>query len=470
MQLVKSTIFDKTQMKFSDCKIYIAAFIIFLMTAPYAGRTQDNSPYSRYGLGDIVPPTNISNRAMGGIAAGYSDPLSINFSNPSTYALFQSAKEETSRKLAWGRAILDVGVNFESRSLIEQSVADKFVAKNALFSYLQVGLPIRRNLGVSFGLRPITRISYKISKTGMLYDPNTQLPIDSALTEFTGDGGAYLPTIGVGYKIFKNLSVGINGGYLFGEKDYSTKRTFLNDSVAYERSNNETKTSFGNLFFNAGMQYYANLGNRTTLTIGAYGNWEQRLRANRNFIAETFVRDAVQGDIRLDSVYEQKNIRGEIIYPSSLGVGFTLGRPSAGKERGWQFGMDLVQAKWSNYRYYGAKDSVQNKWELRVGAQLWPVLTSSGRSYWKYVSYRAGFFMGPDYIKVQEKLPQYGITLGMGLPLSYTRQNPNQATMINITAEYIKRGNNSNLLKENLFRLSIGFALSDLWFIKRKYD
>lgn len=78
--------------------------------------------------------------------------------------------------------------------------------------------------------------------------------------------------------------------------------------------------------------------------------------------------------------------------------------------------------------------------------------------------------MGPDYIKVQEKLPQYGITLGMGLPLSYTRQNPNQATMINITAEYIKRGNNSNLLKENLFRLSIGFALSDLWFIKRKYD
>ena len=47
---------------------------------------QENSPYSRYGLGDIVPKTNIVSRGMGGISAGYSDYQSINFINPASYS------------------------------------------------------------------------------------------------------------------------------------------------------------------------------------------------------------------------------------------------------------------------------------------------------------------------------------------------------------------------------------------------
>lgn len=470
MQLVKSTIFDRTKTLFFNYKTLLVFLFVFLMIHPQSGWAQDNSPYSRYGLGDLVPPTNVSSRAMGGIAAGVSDPLSINFNNPASYALFQSKRESNSKKLSWGRVLLDLGVNFDNRTLQQKSIADKFVAKNALFSYLQVGIPVRENLGFSFGLRPVSRISYKIKKTEMLYDPNTQLPIDSAITEYSGDGGTYLATFGAGYKIVKNLSIGFNAGYMFGTKDYATKRAILNDTVSYQQSNHETKTSFGNIFFNVGFQYYAVLNNKIKLTIGGYGNLQQSLNASQDIIRETFVRDQTQGDIRLDSVSDQRNIKGKIIYPSSYGIGFSFEKPSFGKSRGWQFGIDLVQSKWSNYRFYNVTDSVHNKWELRIGGQLWPVVTTTKKNYWSYVSYRAGFFTGPDYIRVQEKLQQYGISLGVGLPIAYTRQNPNQATMINVTAEYIKRGNNSNLLQENLFRLSLGFALSDLWFIKRRYD
>ena len=35
--------------------------------------SQENSPYSRYGLGDLVPSASITSRSMGGIAAGMSD-------------------------------------------------------------------------------------------------------------------------------------------------------------------------------------------------------------------------------------------------------------------------------------------------------------------------------------------------------------------------------------------------------------
>ena len=34
---------------------------------------QDNSPYSRYGLGDLSPNTNISSRGMAGLNAAYSE-------------------------------------------------------------------------------------------------------------------------------------------------------------------------------------------------------------------------------------------------------------------------------------------------------------------------------------------------------------------------------------------------------------
>ena len=107
---------------------------------------------------------------------------------------------------------------------------------------------------------------------------------------------------------------------------------------------------------------------------------------------------------------------------------------------------------------------------MHVGTQLRPV---SKRNYFSNVAYRAGFFLGPDYIKVKGKLSQIGISLGLGLPVANFRSSyasANQATLINIAFEYGKRGNNNNLLRENTFRFSLGFSLSDLWFGKKKFD
>jgi hypothetical protein len=42
--------------------------------------------------------------------------------------------------------------------------------------------------------------------------------------------------------------------------------------------------------------------------------------------------------------------------------------------------------------------------------------------------------------------------------------------MINTALEFGRRGNKENELRENFFRLSIGFTLSDIWFQKRQYQ
>lgn len=473
MQLVKLIIPKRIKTLYCFSLLTLVLFLSALTPV----FSQDNSPYSRYGLGDLVPPTNIATRALGGVSAGYTDFQSVNFNNPASYSSFYTIREIKTKKLVAGRAVLDVGINLENRTLREPSNPNRFTASNALFSYVQVGMPIRRNWGLSFGLRPVSRISYNIFRRERLKDPITGLPIDSSITRFTGDGGSYIASAGTGFALFsklrannrvEKLSVGINAGYYFGRKDYSTRRTLINDTVEYYQANYETKTTFGNLFFNAGIQYAVPVSNKMLLTLGAYGNWGQKLNASEDLLRETFVYDDNLGNVRLDSVYDSKDVKGKIEIPASYTIGFVLEKKSySNKEGAWLIGVDFNQQNWDQYRYYGLKDSVKNKWELRVGGQFSPV---PKRNYFSFVSYRFGFFTGPDYIRTGQDLSQTGVSLGLGLPMKISRQAPNQNTNINLTFEYIKRGNNDSKLKENLFRFSLGFSLSDIWFQKRKYD
>ncbi len=472
MQLVKLIIPKKINT--------LHGFHLALMILFFAGFSpvfsQDNSPYSRYGIGDLVPQSHITERAMGGISAGYADPFSINFVNPASYSSFMAGIEPKSKKMAFGRAILDIGVDLDSRTLREPATKKSFVASNALFSYVQVGLPIKDNWGLSFGLRPLSRISYNLFNTQILTDPSTGLPIDSATTRYVGSGGAYLASVGTGLSLFhrttkngeEKLSIGVNAGYLFGGKDYSTKRSIINDTVNYYQSNYETKTTFGSLYFNGGLQFKVPLNKKMLLTIGADGSLSQKLNATQDKLRETFVFDTNLGDVRLDSIADLRNVKGKIILPATYTVGFILQKLQViNKEGGWLLGVDFMQQNWSQYRIYGQSDSVQNTWQLRVGGQLNPI---PKRNYFSQVAYRAGFFTGPDYIKVGQKMSVMGASFGMGLPVALSRQAPYQVTIVNVAIEYSKRGNNNNILKESMFRFSVGFSLSDAWFIKKKYD
>lgn len=462
--------------------LYLTFLVLILMSSMPAF-SQDNSPYSRYGIGDLVPTSNINTRGMGGVSAAYSDFNSVNFNNPASYSAFYSDIEAKSKKMKSGRAVLDIGMNFENHSLQESNPQRKFTTGNALFSYIQVGVPLKKNWGLSFGLRPISRITYKIFNTQLLKDPLTGLPIDSAITRYEGTGGAYLASLGTGFALFdkvtpngkkrEKLSFGLNASYLFGKKDYSTKRSLFNDTVNYYQGNFQTRTTYGSFFFTAGLQYFVTLDTikGTSLSLGAFGNWGQKINASRDILRETFVFDDNLGEVRLDSVYDQKDVKGKITLPSSFTVGFILQKPvlvtKDKREAGWLFGADLTVQNWSAYRSFGQPDSVRNRWELRVGGQINPV---PSKNYFSNIIYRAGFFMGPDYIRVGKNLPTIGGSFGMGLPVPGGRQAPNQFSMINIALEYGKRGNSSNLLRESLFRFSLGFSLSDFWFGKRKYD
>ena len=110
---------------------------------------------------------------------------------------------------------------------------------------------------------------------------------------------------------------------------------------------------------------------------------------------------------------------------------------------------------------------MQDSWKIQAGGQINP---KPGNAYFSRVSYRFGFSVGNDYIKVDNKLPLFGASFGVALPVRTNRLAPNQFNAVNLSLEFLKRGNSDNLLKENLFRLSVGFNFTDLWFIKHKYE
>ena len=449
MHSAKLTMAKFLPVLFVACGFYTAAF------------AQENSPYSRYGLGDLAPNHNIFTRGMGGISAGVVDYQSINFVNPATLASLTNT-------------IFDIGTEADFRTLKSTSPVKKFTSANTIFSYLQLGFPIATekmrkkdiSWGMSFGLKPVTKINYKIESRSRI------TAIDSAYTLYEGSGGLNQAFIGTGIKI-KGLSFGINAGYMFGNKDYSTKRTLLNDTVEYYKSNTANQTTLGGFFISGGLQYEVVLNKDKkkevpkVLRFGAYGNLQQKLNAKRNDIVETFNYDANSATYRIDSVYEKKDVKGTVEYPSTLGFGFSY------SDEHWMFGADYEMSNWSNYRYYGQADQVQNNWVVRAGGQYYPAkVGTSVKKYFNFVKYRAGFFYGPDYIKTNNSRPEYGFTLGTGMPLtslqriSYT----NEYVMLNTALEIGGRGDKKTNVRENMVRFSIGVSMNARWFRKLRYD
>ncbi|HEY8958186.1 MAG TPA: hypothetical protein VIM72_20355 [Chitinophaga sp.] len=407
---------------------------------------QDNSPYSRYGLGDLHNNQNTVNRGMGGVSQAYSDPQSVNFINPASYSSLLLTT-------------FDVGVEGGARSITDKGA--KFSSGFGTLSYLQLGIPLITNKwGLNLGLRPVTRVSYNIqeSHNGTFFD-TLRVPLTS---KYEGSGGLYQLYAGTGVR-FGHFSVGVNLGYLFGNIENNTRLAFPDPNVY--ASHRMFRTTYNSFFYKLGVQYRAKVAKDMDLTFGASGSLKQNMNARQEVLNETVQFDASSNNyVTQDTVSYSKGDRGTVVFPEEYGAGIMLRKFDK-----WMIGVDFNSSQWQNYKNFGNKDSLQNSWKLAIGGQFVPNATALS-GYWNRVAYRLGGYYGKDYLQLEGvNMPTMGFTVGAGLPV---RRMPysNQYSMINIAFEIAHRGNNETALKENIYRVSLGFTLSDKWFIKRKYE
>ncbi|WP_126245815.1 hypothetical protein [Chitinophaga rhizosphaerae] len=431
-----------------------ASFFCLLGVAVLSAKNadaQDNSPYSRFGLGEISRSENAVNLGMGGVAQAYGDAQSINFVNPASYSRLQLVT-------------FDVGVHGGARRLTSRDAASS--AGYGTLSYLQLGMPLGPKWGLNLGIRPLTKVSYNIGV------PEDRIFFDTlkvaSVNQFEGSGGIYQAYVGSGIG-FGGFSVGVNVGYIFGNVTNSTKVLFPSNvddpQSAIVPSRDMKRTSYGSFFYTLGLQQSIKLGKDLNLQLGVSGNLEQKLSAKRERLQETLLYDASsqEYDTR-DTVKYTSGDRGDIIYPQSIGGGIMLSKTDK-----FSFGIDYTTSKWSNFRNYGAIDSTQDSWRMAFGGQFVPNAQSFS-GYWNKVTYRLGGYFGKDNVKLAGMdMNTLGFSIGAGFPVRRIMPAMNQFTMINAAFEVGSRGN-VDQLRETFYRLTIGFTLSDRWFLKAKYD
>jgi hypothetical protein len=212
------------------------------------------------------------------------------------------------------------------------------------------------------------------------------------------------------------------------------------------------------------------LKNGSSIRFGAFTNLQQNLKAKETIINETFGYDGNGGLVRIDSVSVREDIPGKVVIPATYCAGVLY----HSSNNNWLVGADFETTNWTNYRYMGDKDLTNKTWTVHVGAEYYPVKANAANNkYLNYIKYRAGFFYGPDYIKISQTRNNYAATLGASFPLTTPRyiQSRGEYVALNTSCEIGGRGNKQTaIIRENTIRFNIGISMNARWFQKRSYE
>lgn len=425
---------------------------LVLVVSAVSAFSQASSPYSRYGLGYINSSVFSANKAMGGVAAPYASLAFINYTNPASYA-------------SLSRTVIELGMNVEGANI---NVKDStYKATQAGINHFAVAFAPnayskRQGWGVSLGLLPFSTVNYTF----------VQNFNDSALGTFRqvyqGKGGLYQAYVGGAYKV-KGFSVGANLGFLFGKIDYQKTITFPDTAYAFS-TRNTSSMNVKSFVYSVGVQYQHIIYHNTDapdprtdifVTAGAYGSGGMKMDAKVSNHWDRFIVDPTYGIITVDTTSANFNQKAKVNLPFNMGAGIMFGN-----ERYWMLGTDFKFNNWSKYTSPLNNGGLSDSWRISFGAQITPKFDEADKKkYFSTVQYRAGVYYGKSEINYGGKqLSEVGGTVGLGFPFK-------KVAFLNVTGDFGTRGgNDAEAIRETYYRVTFGFALTDIWFIKRKYD
>ena len=420
----------------------LLALLLFALPAGAAfaqNSNKENSPYSRYGIGELTSGVGVALTGMAYTSTAYANPTTINSDNPASYPWLV-------------RTTYEAGMQGDLRTITAGN--QSYATGSATLAYLNVAFPLGKHGGLALGLRPVSHVYYDIIDTNR--KSQTQV-LDSSASEYTGEGGLNYAYIGLAGKI-KGFSLGFNFGYLFGTIR-STSRLENLDTTHVDNSDFSKFVKLGGIYWKGGAQYQAALSKKVTLRLGATLTINQDLSASSDdYLSSFHYSSGVEVD---DTITHTSDTSGHWRLPMSYSFGAFLTGDN------WSVGLDYSAMNWTNYREFGSVDEyvTDNTTRVSIGGEYTPD-PSAPYKYLPHVTYRAGFYYGTDYVRINSTdIKYYGFTVGASLPFKRSTDR------IHIALEFGKRGTESdNLVKENYFRLHLGISLNDRWFIKRKYD
>ena len=424
-------------------KKIFAAMSIALLATPAFAQSGTNSPYSQYGIGVLSDQGNSFNRGMNGVGLGLRPHNQINYLNPASYSAVDSLS-----------FIFDAGLSLQMTNFKEGKVSKN--AQNASFEYAVAGFRAARNLGVAIGVLPISNIGYQYSN--VQHKERVDGSMTSVSTTYSGTGGLHEAFLGLGWSPIKGFSFGVNGGYLWGEMEHIVSNAY-NDATAKSLKKNRN-CSISSYKLDFGVQYQQNLNDKDVVTVGATYGLGHSLNADPtlSIISSGSVNDATE-----------YIARDGIDFPSQIaaGVSYTHGTK-------WTVGLDYTLQQWSDAKFpQDNGDSYVSKTGLlkdshKINAGFEYCQNTEGRSFFSRIRYRLGAGYSTPYIKVGSKdgPNQLSVSAGVGIPIVNAINN---RSMLNVSAQWV-RNDASGLIRENSFRINVGFTFNERWFAKWKFE
>ncbi len=420
--------------------------MVFVFQLPLVAQTITDSPYSKFGLGELNTASFAQQHAMGGSGIALRSPFVINVLNPASYSSLRLTT-------------FDVGANI--RNVRFEADTQSFTANKSYFNHLALAVPVTKWWGLAFGIMPYSGMGYN-------YVLKDSLPLlGRADYYYKGEGGLNKAFIGNGFSVkidsLNVVSFGANVSYLFGDLFQERKVVYNDLANVFNTWVIESNAAAG---FNAdfGLQYTRLLSEKKLLTLGITYAHKQLLRSSLNKAAISFSGNP-GFEKRKDTLYFKTGIVNHMQTPESMGAGLLFensDKLSITAEAATQF--------WSK-TIYGENPLISDSYRASAGMQWVPSYLS--QKYFQTIRYRAGVRYASTYWNIKEtQITEYGISFGLGLPIKVPRsQGTITYPFINVGAEIGQRGTTeNNLMKEQFINFYIGISISDKWFVKRKYD
>ena len=396
-----------------------------------SAQTSSNSPYTRYGLGDLSDQISTNNAAMGGVGYALRTSWHVNPMNPASYTAVDSLS-----------FIFDAGLSLRSSNYQENGY--KTNAKNSSFDYLIMQFRLHPRLALTAGITPFSNVGYNFTEIDNV-ENSDEIKVMNTLS---GEGGIHNVFVGLGFKILKNLSVGVNAGYLYGKQEYNVLAQFSNggdNTIIFDRR------KINSYKIDLGLQYTQKFNKNNELTLGAVYGLGHDINSTEN--------KGVQiSDGKDYIVTDEEVINDGYSLPHSFGLGFAYNYKNS-----LTLGIDYGLQKWSSAKYSHKDNMYNDRHRVAFGVEYIP--NRVGRGYFKRVAYRAGTYYNSSYVKtaIGDGPKEIGVTAGFGFPLQVYGKN----TVFSITGQYARlKPSVGTLMKEDRFMLKLGLTFNDNWFMK----
>ena len=434
-------------------------FLCFCMISAFGLSAQEyNSPYSRFGLGDLTNPNFMYTRAMGGLGSSYADATNMNPVNPASYSYLNLAT-------------YDIGIFAEYATIKDSEITEDRWQGN--LDYIGLAFPLRNyknalldpkkkefKFGMAFFLKPYSRVSYDVTTVENIEE------IGDVVRGFTGTGGTY--NFGWGNSVkYKNVSFGVNLGFIYGKLNNLQQIDIAGDLTALQ-DNISSDYSISGFTYNAGLLYKLVLNKKQlevnksakekSLMFGIHGNTGTGFTTKGEFSHIGIAKNLSYSD----TIAINQEISGTGKLPATLGIGVNYTHSPQ-----FNIGVDLELGTWADFENtIRPNQTFTNAYKVSVGGKYRPDERGFG-SFLERTSYTFGAYYNQDPRIIQSSnFNNYGVNLGMSLPFYY-QQN---FSSVQFTFDLGRRGVGS-IIQENVVQLGVGMNINDdSWFVKRKYN